>query len=1239
MDVFQEIVDPSLVTSSLSCHFTSIEQKDLIVVKNTILQIFQIIDNKLQLINEFLINGKIIGIKSISLSKISKLDSLIVLTEFAKISIVAFDENINSIQTISLHYYETEIQNRLTSPIVGQPQLKIDPNNTVSLVHYRDILCFLPLYQDDFEDDELISNDQFFGNSSIVQSKHLHQSISNIIDCTFLYNYRDPTLAIIYNSDFTWGADLSNKKDTVNFIIISIDLTNGSATPIINVENLPYDTYKLYPLPSPLNGVLLMGCNQIIHIDTQGNIKGIATNVFAKNTTNQQLLDQSDLQLFLEFSEMEYLGGNDVLIINKLGIWYKLKFELDGKIIKNLKLERELNQNFQDELIWCNGITSIDDNYLFISSTSSDSILFNKVKAENETIQLNQQRKTKRDLDEDEDMLYEDENEEINLSNQKFQLVKTDTMINNGPITSSTLGKLSPNETVQGLVNPSVDDISLITTTGEGKNSSITCFKPTIQPLIHSTLKFTKIQKSWNLLNKYLITTDSSNYKSEIFLIQQNFKNFQTLDFRNNNITVNIDVLNGDKIVQVCLNNLYLFDLNFRKLLQINFDFEVLNAKISNGFILITTSKGENKIFELIGKKINRVKIPKLITELILNFGIITKAKLAGFDEDEIWFLITTIKNQILLFNKKSDKVWVIQGINKLSDICTIQELIQQENLIPDPWIKEISLMEFDNNIKNADLFLTILTIGGEIIQYRLFSNNSKLQKLPMNIITGAPENVYSESTILERKLIQLNIQNRKILFVSGQQPYLIIKTPQTFPKIFKFTSKNAISICPINEDGKEERFMYIDTSQNARICSLNENYESNLPITKFKVGKTVNNVAFNETSNLLTVSSLIKHDYQAIDEDGEEIVGTEQDKPKAENYSSELYLINPINWIIIDTIKFEPNEVVNDIKSNFLTISSRSKRQKEFLILGLGKYRMEDLSVYGVFKLYDIISIVPDPSHPEINFKFKEISNELIKGAVTKISEISGRFLISQGQKIIIRDLQQDNSTVPVAFYDIPTNISDAKSFSNLVLLADELKSIHLLAFDAEPYRLISLGKDLKNDYVMSADFLVNNGDINLIIGNEDEEVRVLRYDPDDVNSLLGQRLLEKSKIKVYAGINSFINFPKFETFEKSGKDSFQDIGITTTGSIFKIIPIDEINYRTLYILQQQLDKAAPYLGLNPKERLEGLIINFNFIKNSFMKLDLDKRSNVCGKVGKSDGEVFKSLIEIENSLKGLCP
>ena len=91
-------------------------------------------------------------------------------------------------------------------------------------------------------------------------------------------------------------------KDNIQFQVLTLDLNLKSTISVFKIDNLPYEIDRVIPLPSPLNGTLLVGCNELIHVDNGGVLKRIAVNKFTRLITAsfKSFQDQSDLNLKLE---------------------------------------------------------------------------------------------------------------------------------------------------------------------------------------------------------------------------------------------------------------------------------------------------------------------------------------------------------------------------------------------------------------------------------------------------------------------------------------------------------------------------------------------------------------------------------------------------------------------------------------------------------------------------------------------------------------------------------------------------------------------------------------------------------------------------------------------------------------------------------------------------------------------------------------------------------------------------
>ena len=1380
MDAYNEILDPSRISSCVGCNFISPKEKNLIVAKGTLLQIFDVVllklstiqkpQYRLALVQQFKLQGLVTDLKAIRTSENPHLDYVVVSTKFAKLSIIRWDHVQHTIATVSLHYYENCIQNS-TFEKLAMSELTVEPTySSVACLRYKNLMCFLPLegIEDEDEDDEIDDIDdndndddddddkdkdkdknidiqmkdgakngptsnkntntnghiketrQFFDSSFIIEAGNLDSSIDTIIDLQFLHNYRDPTIALLSSRSHSWAGSLLKSKDNVHLEVMSLDLLTKLSTSIFKIENLPYEVDRIVPLSAPLNGCLLVGCNEIMHVDNGGIAKRISVNDFTSLTTasvksNQ---DQSNLGLKLEnCSVVQIPDDHRVLIVTEQGSFYFANFELDGKSIKRVFID-VVDKNMYDKIKFTfpGEIAVLSKNLLFMSNLNGDSPLV-QVKYRNSKI-LEDTRGTRRvekgkgaeknknnespnevdDDDDDDDDLYKEEEEEEQqkvLSKSHIEFILQDRLINNSPISTFTLGLCSKERFKSNLPNPSFNEVSVIFNSGSHEQSKINVMTPTIQPMISSSLTFSQVNRMWNLNQKYLVTSDDVNEKSEIFQIEKSYARMKSKDFINNEITINVHELNNGKfILQVTPKQIILYDTKFRKRLalsdEIKKDDEVLSSTLRDELLMIFLASGDVKIFSIntYNETYSNVSIPKILDDTIITTGYITSSHLLNAvlrnaqlllnprkrrhgsvtpfvptadptppksTKQKIIILVTG-DNRIVAFNRHhNEKCYQLDDVSKFSDVLNLN-YFSIEQYPPDPFIKQVILNDLGDK-DHKEEYLTILTIGGETILYKLFfdGENYVFKKEHDLKITGAPENAFSMGTSIERRLVYFpNLNGYTCIFVTGVIPFIIIKSLHSIPRIFQFSKIPAVSISAFSDSKIKNGLICLDNNKNARICelSLDYTYEFNLPIKRVDLGELVRSLAYHEQSDTVVASTFKEVPYNCVDEEGNIIPGVYKEKlPHALTFKGSIKLISPHNWTVIDSFDLEDNEVGMTVKSMILDRGSgaaslkKFKSKREYIVIGTGKLRMEDLAANGSFKIYEIIDIIPEPGKPETNHKFKEVFQEDARGAVTAICDLSGRLMVGQGQKIIVRDIE-DDGVVPVAFLDTSVYISEAKSFGNLLILGDPLKSVWLVGFEAEPYRMVMLGKDRQHLDVECADFIIKDEDIFILVADNNNCIHLIQYDPDDPKSINGTILLNKASFELNSATTCLRSIPKGE------KGDYQIIGSTLDGALYNVFPVNEFTYRRMYILQQQIsDKVYHFCGLNPRlNRFGGSvtlrdretntkpILDYGLIRR-FSKLNLDRQQQLAGKISVRGvtQELWKDLIECEYSLEDL--
>ncbi|EWC45157.1 hypothetical protein DRE_06045 [Drechslerella stenobrocha 248] len=213
MQVYTEITDPTAVNSALALNFISPTERNLVVAKTSLLQIFRIVEyedaedefapdetkdpeggsdrrvyegrdhedsftaesgmhlqretiektSKLVLVTQFSLYGSVTSMVKIRIpTSKSGGDCLLVSFDSAKISLLEWDPAAHSISTISLHYYEGD---EFKSPVIPESPINYlisDPKSRCAAFKFNhDLVAILPFRQKEDEELEIPDNDSF----------------------------------------------------------------------------------------------------------------------------------------------------------------------------------------------------------------------------------------------------------------------------------------------------------------------------------------------------------------------------------------------------------------------------------------------------------------------------------------------------------------------------------------------------------------------------------------------------------------------------------------------------------------------------------------------------------------------------------------------------------------------------------------------------------------------------------------------------------------------------------------------------------------------------------------------------------------------------------------------------------------------------------------------------------------------------------------------------------------------
>ena len=371
-------------------------------------------------------------------------EALLVVLKDAKLSLVEWDPERFSISTISIHYYEREdIINNPWDPDMGQCVniLTVDPSSRCAVFKFGTRhIAILPFHQigddlvmDDVDDDYdpdidgerperksstakdiagTMVEKPPYAASFVLSLMALDPSLSHPIHLSFLYEYREPTFGVLYSELQSSSGLLHERRDNVSYAVYTLDLDQRASTTLLSVTNLPYDLTTIIPLSRPMGGALLLGSNEIIHVDQSGKSNGVFVNDIAKQSTSFGMVDQSDLKMRLEHCIIKELGlsNSELLIILNRGELAILSFKIDGRSVSGLSIRRVTTENGGNTILaGASCAALVGRGRLFVGSEESDSLVLGWSRKSDRSKKQLSRRKSDMDVDDDNDNLDLDE--------------------------------------------------------------------------------------------------------------------------------------------------------------------------------------------------------------------------------------------------------------------------------------------------------------------------------------------------------------------------------------------------------------------------------------------------------------------------------------------------------------------------------------------------------------------------------------------------------------------------------------------------------------------------------------------------------------------------------------------------------------------------------------------------------------------------------------------------------------
>ncbi|KAF2118574.1 CPSF A subunit region-domain-containing protein [Lophiotrema nucula] len=1343
MQCYTELAPPTAVSHALNLPFLTSKAHNLVVAKNSLLQVFETkstttevasdgVDaagnaapnfdteaadvplqrtentGKLVLVGEFPLAGTVISLARIKvLGTKSKGEALLVAFRDAKLSLVEWDPETYSLHTISIHYYENP--ELLGAPWAADLKdthnfLTADPTSRCAAlkfgVHH---LAILPFRQPDIAEDEYDSdlegappkamdmdvvNGQDvhktpYNSSFVLPLTHLDPLLTQPVHLAFLYEYREPTFGIIASSKVTTPSLIAERRDILTYTVFTLDLEQKASTTLLSIQGLPYDVNKVVPLPLPIGGALLLGANELIHVDQAGKTNGVAVNEFAKTSTSFPLVDQSDLALRLEGCIVEVLSPDtgDLLIVLNDGKIITLTFTLDGRNVSGITLQLVDSAQGGDVLPGrASCASNLGRGRIFVGSEDADSVLLgwaSKTQPGRKRSQADIAADSEdSDMDEDED----NDDMDDDLYGDTTTTVKKITSAAAEPTAPGSytfrihdvLPSLAPIRDV--VLSPTVGDKraasasssspsalagDILASHGRGKAGAVTVLNRELKPTQLAQSVLASAKGLWavhakqqapegmitdagdtegNLASdaeydQYLVVCkarDDENDDTVVYQVNGNeLEETSKGDFeREEGTTLDVGVLaRGTKVVQIMRSEVRTYDseLNMDVIHQMEErpdgedgeELKIINASFADPYLLVLRDDSTLKIFRADANG----DIEELETSLTGQTWLSASLYKSSVDSEVYAFLLTAEQGlRVYAMSNLEEPSYVAEGLGFLPPILTAD--YKQRASSAKETLTEIIAADLGDSVSKSP-YLIARTSGDNLVIYKAYHYPPRPSSEPwtknlrwtkqaqphLPRLQTTP-NVEDESVRTVNMLKALdNVNGFSAVFLQGANPSFILKEASSLPRVIDLSSKSVKGLTRFHTSGCQRGFAYIDAEDQLRISQLpSQTHYGHLGWAARTMSMGSEIYAVSHHPRGIYVVGTGQTEEFTLPEDTYHYEWAKEDtnfRPHVEQ--GILKVIDSETWSVIETIVLDPQEEVLCIKTLNLEVSENTHERRPLIAVGTAIVRGEDLATKGNIRIFEVITVVPEPGRPETNKKLRLIVKDEVKGAVSAISDIGsqGFMIMAQGQKCMVRGLKEDGTLLPVAFMDMQCYVTVLKSLpqTNMLLMGDAYKGLWFTGYNEEPYKMLLFGRSRTRLEVMAADFLPFEKSLHIIIADADMNLQVLQFDPENPKSMGGLRLLHKSTFhtghfpvamnllkgsKTMPVVSDFLDGNSTEATQpdNSGAQSLDQILLTTqTGALGLLTPLSESTYRRLSGLSTYLaNTLESACGLNPR-------------------------------------------------------
>ncbi|QDS67966.1 hypothetical protein FKW77_009040 [Venturia effusa] len=1160
---------------------------------------------RLVLISEHSLAGTVTSIRRVkTMNTKSGGEALLIAFADAKLSLVEWDPEKCTLSTISIHYYEGEsLQGCPWTPELSLCHnfLTVDPTSRCAALKFgHRHLAILPFRQiagdlgevdfdEGFDDpaerplERKATNGDIptpgqtpYHSSFVLSLTTLDPTLTHPVHLAFLHEYREPTFGVLYSSRALGSAMLQERKDILSYTVFTLDIEQRASTTILSIAELPNDLYEVLPLPLPVGGALLVGSNELVHVDEAGKTNGLAVNEFCKQISAFPMVDQAELGLRLEGCKIEQLGdGGDMLIILTSGQLAIITFTMEGRSVSGLRVHKVTADHGGFLPAGASCACSLGKGKIFLGSEDSDAVVLGWSR---KAPQLVRKRSHVDILDDEVEISFDDvdfEEDDDDLYGGDESLTKQqsranisgpanpadfffrvhDKLPNYAPVGDITIGvaQASSPTSKEDTGSDPIAERELVYPAGRKSAGGLAVLRREIDPAVLSRKSLPRTKAIWGVrpivglaagaeFDEFLVaslSTENGSAESALYKVTDTgLEPTQKDDFDPEaGATIEVGTVAGSsRIVQVLSDEAKCYDAEFNMEQIIPASDETTEVELKNigacfcdPYVLLLRDDSSIAVHQA-DKNGELEPLDRGDGILASRWLSACLYKSAETNNKTLLFGLTG-EGQLRVFELPNLEahVYAADGLAFLPP--TLGDVVPRRQTGRES-LTEILVADIGDETSKS-MYLIIRTENNDLVLYepfhypershsKSFTTDLQWKKIPqprMAKTTNEPDleedDVPRESTLQHLE----NVGGYSTVFQAGKSPCFILKEAATPPRLVNLRGGTVQSLTGFHTAVCDRGFAYLDAEEMVRTCQLPPQCrygDTGWVSRKVNLQEEVQATCYFARKGLYAVATSEQFFFKLEDDNYHHEWAYEETSFLPTIDQATIKLLHPKDWSTIDTFALEPAEVVLTMKTLNLVTSENNSAKKALLCVGTAITHGEDLPTKGNVYIFDIIDVVPHPDRPETGSKLKLICKEEVKGAVNGLSDIGteGFLLMNQGQKVLVRGLKEDQTLLPVAFMDVQVYVSALKALpgTGMCLVGDAVKGIWFAGYTEEPYKMFLFGKGRSRMEVITAEFLPHNKNLFILVADADCNLHVYQFDPEHPQSLSGQRLLHKS-------------------------------------------------------------------------------------------------------------------------------